>query len=267
VLILTPVQQAAARKLAEADQDHFVPEVFFRRPTLPVQVADVAAVAGVIRGPIGGTDEWLGRSATQTAARQIRNSAFTNHIISKIPSRKYSGLSLVEASREADLFKLLDWAPNVKSVKPQPDWIHYHWLGRDRKTCPDFAVELHSGKRYLLEVKPPEVAADTLFKMKSDRIAATCLMQGWIYAVVSDDFIRRQPRLNNVKRLARYRHSTITAATWSLMVSSFEAGAQTVGTLASQPDIDVGHVYSAIFRNALTIDIHEPLSLDTRVSL
>ncbi|OUL29652.1 hypothetical protein BV378_05615 [Nostoc sp. RF31YmG] len=108
-----------------------------------------------------------------------------------------------ESLIERDYMYLLETDPDVLSYESQPLSIFYNFAHRQRRYTPDFLVERRS-RKLLIEVKPAS-KVDSLKNLKLFRIIAPiCQEQGWEFVVVTDEMIRVQPQLNNLKLLYKY---------------------------------------------------------------
>lgn len=261
-------RQDEKRDYASLDSDlRFDFDALFRRVTAGSVPDDISAVPGIYRGPVGGADSWEGRSPMLRMSRQVGCHGGSSNIVSALGSSKMCGLLGTESLRESDLAKLLDYAPNVRAVLSQADPVEFRMLGLIRRTTPDFYVDLYEGRRHLLEVKPKDKAARPESCVRAHAIKAACARMGLIYAVLTEDDIRLQPRLSNVKLLRRYRLSPITAVSWAAIAKAMQAGPQTIRALRAASGVRVETIYAAIYRDLLSVDMRLLLSTDSEVSL
>lgn len=263
---ISPLEQALLKeRLDPANDFHFDPESLFQDGPLPDDPNDRNADCGLVRGPSGGIQGWVGRGAALPTARKVLNHGGTNHLTTLVHTSRMSASMWTQASREPDLARLLDWAPAVRSFRSQPEWIRYSWRGRQHRTCPDFLVVRHSGHPMMIEVKPPNVAASAHITLRTEAVARACARMGLVYGVVSDDFIRRQPRLANIRLLSRYRETALTQHDWARLRREASGDGRTIAELESEPNLDLQRVYAALFRRLLVCDINQPITLQMRV--
>jgi hypothetical protein len=131
----------------------------------------------------------------------------TRRVVGKFPSVK-PNIRLVhwESQLERDFYYLLEIDPNVLAFREQPLRIEYILSGKHRYYTPDVLVE-RKQKVQIVEVKPKSKVEkyDEIFRIASQ----VCKHNGYEFIVVTDEEIRKQPRLENVKLLWRYSRSLI----------------------------------------------------------
>lgn len=238
----------------------FDPEILFRRPASPPPPDDDGMLAGRIRGPAGGADKWVGRSTLGPMSRAVGCHGSSNNVVGHIGSTKTSGALGTESLRETSLGKVVDFAPNIKNIRTQAPRRPFHFQGRTRWTTPDFELGLHDGPLHLIEVKPEKTAADPVFQMRVHAIRTECAQDGVVYAVLTETFIRQQPRYANICLLRRYRLSPITAFDWRLLIAALQHGRKRIEDLATVSGVALQTIYAALYRGHLAFDLHLPLS-------
>ena len=265
----TSTAPSAPQRITHSDPDYrFDPERLFLRVTKPESPTDVAAIKGVIRGPLGGDALWNDRSPVLPMSREVRCFGGSSNMVGSIGSLKMAAMLGTESGRETDLIRLLDWAPNVKKIETQGEPVEYRLFGRRRRTTPDCVVDLHVGRRHLLEVKPIDKAQSAEFLIKAHAITTACARRGVIYGVLTELFIRQQPRLQNIKLLRRYRTNAISKWDWELIATALASGALTIDALTAKVRTSREQIYAAIYRNLLVADLAEaPLTGMTLVTL
>lgn len=106
-----------------------------------------------------------------------------------------------ESQLERDFYFLLEIDPNVISFKEQPMRLEYILDGKKHYYTPDLLVE-RTDKKQVIEVKPKSKVKEygRIFQLASN----ICEKYGYEFRVITDEIIRLQPRLYNVKLLWRY---------------------------------------------------------------
>ena len=143
-----------------------------------------------------------------------------------VPCERLGRSIRCQGQLEAAAAQILVAAPAVKTLLEQPLRIDYAWreqppairllaapparCGQRTERCsfivPDFLVELASGKKWLVEVKPSARLSDPLVarKLAVGRLFAES--RGWNYRVLTEQQLFRGPVLRNVQLLARFGH-------------------------------------------------------------
>lgn len=131
----------------------------------------------------------------------------TRKVVGKFPSVKPT-IRFVhwESQLERDFYYLLEIDPNVISFREQPLRIEYVLNGKRCYYTPDVLVE-RKQKIQIVEVKPKSKVEKytEIFRIATQ----VCARYGYEFIVATDEVIRKQPRLENVKLLWRYSRSLI----------------------------------------------------------
>lgn len=168
-----------------------------------------------------------------------------------------------ESHLERDYMYLLEIDPNVISYRSQPFKIKYLVQGKKRTYTPDLFVELATEK-HVAEVKP-------VSKVNSERnqeifrhVAPQCKEQGWKFVVVTDQMIRVQPKLNNVKLLYTYSKVSLSFKDYIDLEKQFQkketASLEEVGRDLASQDIDRTKLLRALYYGILETDLMQPIS-------
>lgn len=119
------------------------------------------------------------------------------------PSLKNGCMVPYEQTLEADACLLFEMSPLIESYREQPERIWFPDGDRIRLYRPDYELELSSGKRVLVEIKPAERLAKPAIRAKFDRIQEYMDRAGRLFVILTEESIRRQPRLENLRKLRR----------------------------------------------------------------
>ncbi len=124
-------------------------------------------------------------------------------------SLKNCGLLKFESNQERMAFVLLEFAPSVTRYSQQPLKMRIRVEGRTRFYTPDIVVQWRNGAKWLVEVKPSEIAGQDEWQVKFEaaRVAASDL--GYRFVVVTERQVA-QPGIHDVIRWLemRRRHRT-----------------------------------------------------------
>ncbi|MCG8996080.1 TnsA endonuclease N-terminal domain-containing protein [Laribacter hongkongensis] len=138
-----------------------------------------------------------------TPARQVVSPS-GSIVRGRFPSAKAGRMVAFESLLERDALILLDLSPSVTHIKEQPFTLHYPDGERIRRYTPDFALELIDDSVLILEVKPAAKLVDRSISQRFRLIALEMEKGNHRFQIITDQEIRREPRLSNLKLLHRY---------------------------------------------------------------
>ena len=127
----------------------------------------------------------------------------------KYPSWKMDRMVQWESRNELHAFRLLDCDPEVTTFHEQPCEIVYRQNGVERRHYPDVYVET-TGSKELWEIKPSSKASQDVIAARSTLLRDGLKPYGFIYRVVLDCDLAKQPRLQNVDILLRFGRRPLT---------------------------------------------------------
>ena len=192
--------------------------------------------------------------------------------IGKFSSVKTGRVACYESLLERDYMYLLDHDLTLSYWVEQPLKIRYGDNGRTRSYTPDFEVHRQS-KKQIIEVKTKEQVDsgewDSLFSTAS----SICEEEGYEFTVITDEFIRQQPRLDNVKKLWKYARTPIRARHQILCIEFFrekqiaEIELSELIEFFKAQNVPVQTIYALLFWSVLDFDIMQPLNLVTLIKL
>jgi hypothetical protein len=167
---------------------------------------------------------------------------------------------------------LLDYEGDVSYWHEQPLRIRFSHGGKVHRYTPDLEVHRASQKQ-LIEVKPKhEVDSgewDVLFRAAS----SVCEQEGYEFLVVTDEIIRTQPRLENVKLLWKYARTPVLPQHQIICSQFFQNRKHepvTLGDLIqffTSKQVPMQTLYSLLFWGALEFDLMQPLDRDSRITM
>lgn len=121
----------------------------------------------------------------------------------KFPSSKNGRMVAYEQLLEADALVLFEMSPFIRSYREQPERVYYPDGSRTRVYVPDFEVELLNGALVLIEVKPAKRLAAPELAHKFACVQQHMARLGRQFVILTDDAIRLQPRLANLRIVLR----------------------------------------------------------------
>jgi hypothetical protein len=202
-------------------------------------------------------------------ARKITNTG-TKKNICKFSSAKMGRMIWCESLLEKSLAYLLEIDPDVVSFTSQPFKIEYVADGRKRRYTPDYFVERRN-KKQVVEVKPANKACSDKYVALFQRVGPICREQGWEFIVATDEFIRLQPRLNNVKLLNRYARVSYTFQNLLDCEQYFKyQGVVSLGKAAGDlqfKGITRQILFKLIYSGFLQVDIMKPINSQSSINL
>ncbi len=169
-----------------------------------------------------------------------------------------------------DYIYLLEFDRAVVSYQEQPCKIYYIRDGRSRRYTPDFYVE-RKHVRQIVEVKP-ETKASTEENLILFRIAfKVCRKNGYDFLTVTDTQIRIQPKLRNIKLLYKYARTPVypqhQISCQELFAKADEVILSEVLIFFAAKGVGAQVVFALIYWGVLTVDLMQPLSPNSVVSL
>lgn len=204
--------------------------------------------------------------------RKPSNKGGVKKIISKFPSYRMNRVIYAEGNIELDYLYLLEFDhPNVTYFEEQPARIHYELDGRWRHYTPDFYVE-RLGERLIVEVKRKDEAQEEEIQRLFRIAAAACEKEGYKFVPVTDEMIRVQPRLDNIKLLTRYERTDIDNPLYQIACHEFfaERGEANLGELMryfASRGVGKDVVYALLFWRILAFDLTAPVGPESVVSM
>ncbi len=202
------------------------------------------------------------------AVRRITNGG--RKVIGKVPSLKVGKPVWFESQLEEDYIHHLEIDSNVISYWEQPFKIRYMLKSRIHIYTPDFLVERLRGKQ-VVEVKMRADAEKEENIALFNRIRPICQKEGYEFAVVTDDQIRMQPRLDNIKLLFRYSRTHLSSThqihAYAFFARSKESTLAEMIEFFASKGVASKVVYALIYWGVLWIDLSKPINIQTRVTM
>lgn len=161
---------------------------------------------------IHATGPWSGRQAhSHSPVRQVVTRS-GSIIRGRFPSCKVGRMISFEQLLERDALYLFEFSPQVLDIHGQPFKFFYADGGRTRRYTPDFALTLSDHSQLVIEVKPRKSLAKPEVQAKLAAISDAMERQGHHFMVLSDEVIRVEPRLPNLKLLFPHLRQPVSDA-------------------------------------------------------
>jgi hypothetical protein len=199
--------------------------------------------------------------------RKITNRGFRK-IIGNFNSKKTGRDMPFEFRLEEDALILLDYFDYVKDFNSQCVIMKYHENGVENICYPDLFVKYDFWDA-IVEIKASDKVYlfENRFRLQSE----ICKAKGFKFEVLTENEIRIEPRLSNIKTLNRFAgvmigQDNLTIAR-ELLSSNKKLPLGHLEVVASEHGIELIHLYSMIYHGFLQIDLMEPLSLNSMVRL
>lgn len=113
-----------------------------------------------------------------------------------------------ESLIERDAIYLLEYDRAVKSYEEQPNPIFYMLEGKRHRYTPDFRVE-RDDQHQIVEVKPAIKVVTGKYDDLFREVAWECRSMGCQFVLATDEMIRVEPKLQNIKMLYRYARTPL----------------------------------------------------------
>lgn len=201
--------------------------------------------------------------------RKITNNG-GNKIIGKFPSLKLNKIVWYESLLERDYLYLLEFDPDVVSFQEQPGRIYYTRDGKKRRYTPDLLVQRRN-EIHIVEVKPKKKLVDEKFVYLFRIARHVCRREGYKFKVATEELIRLQPRLNNIKLLYKYARTPIhpqhQISCYEFFVGKQAASLGELMQFFASRNIGPQVVYALIYWGMVAINLMEPVSAESVIHL
>ena len=176
--------------------------------------------------------------------RNLKHSRVKN--LYKFSSLKMDSIMTVESGLEFDACFHFEYSPNVTFFEAQPEGYYYDYLDKNLPYTPDFLVDDKVKGLRVIEVKPLSKIPDPEFRdrFRCKQRAAEAL--GVPVVLVSENQIRLNPILNNLKLLHRYAGlQSLNSLHYKILELVKFSGVISVRDLLSQTDSMEGDVLAS----------------------
>lgn len=168
------------------------------KPTHSSQPAERHASISIERAP-------LGERIRKVVSR-------SNHrITGKFASRKNNCQVHWESQLERDAFILHEADPSVLAYREQAAKLSFPWEDRLTTHVPDLLVKTSTGLIFR-EIKSEADAEDPFIRDRAQYLSKALPLYGYQYQLLTEQEIRRRPRLDNAELLVRYSRFPVPQA-------------------------------------------------------
>lgn len=183
------------------------------------------------------------------------------------PSKKMRQMVAWESQLERDAILLFEFSPGVAAYREQPEKIQYYVAGEQFTYFPDFEVVLAHGEIIHVEVKPVSKLKKRELKTRLEQIAQHYAQNDRAFRILTDEEIRCEPRLSNLKLLA-YHHREIDPDGSELSEWLAQFSVLPAKTLAGATAVlgDIAKVYRLLAAGLLRCDLSQPFSPESTIS-
>lgn len=209
------------------------------------------------------------REAFAKSFRQNRTDRAIGHFQSNITRTSHQ----FHSGNEHLYLKLLDVDPLVKTFRTQPPSTSYFLDGEERTYTADSLVTLKDGHfcRAYVEVKEQETATDPEFVERWPRIDQAISKLNASFIVITDEYLKAEPRRSNVHALHMHRGYRPTSDLIYRIQRAFEAASTLpfADIVALDPDPVFGkhNIINLIYQRLISFDLTKTLNDATPIFL
>ena len=192
--------------------------------------------------------------------------------LGKFASVKTGRVAWYESLLERDYMYLLDFDRHVAFWHEQPLKIRFSHGGKVHRYTPDLEVH-RSAKKQLIEVKPKVQVESGRWDVLFGAASSICEQEGYQFLVVTDEIIRKQPRLENVKLLWKYARTPVLPQHQLICKQFFQSQKDELVILGDlvqlfkRKHLPPQTLYSLLFWGALDFDLMQPLDQNSQIIL
>jgi len=192
--------------------------------------------------------------------------------IGKFSSVKTGRVAWFESLLERDYMYLLDYELAISYWVEQPLKIRFGDNGRTCAYTPDFEVHRQS-KKQIIEVKAKKQVDSGDWDSLFSTATFICEQEGYEFLVLTEEVIRMQPRLENVKLLWKYARTPVLPQHQIICSQFFQSRKDEpviLGDLIqifTSKQVPMQTLYSLLFWGALEFDLMQPLDRDSRITM
>jgi hypothetical protein len=193
--------------------------------------------------------------------RKLSNSG-TRKNIGYFSSLKMEDHFWYESHLEMDYIYLLEIDWDVTAYRSQPFKIQYFYQGKERYYTPDFAVK-RTARKQIVEVKPHSKVNSEKNQILFNQVASKCREEGWEFIVVTDEMIRVEPQLNNIKTLYYYAKAPLSLKNYIDLKNYFNdkefALLKKIEEDLRYAELNREKIYRALYCGILETDLMQPI--------
>src|SRR5690606_8555800 len=188
-------------------------------------------------------------------------------VVGFLPSVKNKRQVAWESQLEKKACLLFEFSPIVARYREQPITISFPSGGSIRKYTPDFELQLKTGQRIYVEVKPASKLADDELRAKFRDIDAFWQQHGCYFIVITDEELNQPVRQSNLSFLRPYLSHQCSddvieqARLWlsSHQTATLDELTSFIGSLSD--------AYALLAQGHITFDLDQPIDLDSLLTI
>lgn len=185
----------------------------------------------------------------------VRRSA--GRMTSRVSSYKLGRMVECESHYESRFVYRADQDPAIISFTEQPVRIRYPIDGVLKTHFPDFLVRRQDQVEFV-EVKSARDAASSEISARTAILIETLAPGGFGYRIATHEELSRQPSLDNVILLRRYRMQPVSDEDAARVMEALAQGGATVASLQAS-GVPSDALLSLASRNIIQFDLDQPI--------
>ena len=175
-----------------------------------------------------------------------------------------------ESQLERDYIYLLEIDTDAVAYWGQPFTIAYDRHNRRKKYTPDFLVERRCSKQ-VIEVKPKSKVESFITSDRFLGVTNFCSSNGLEFAIMTEETIRVQPRLDNIKLLYRYARVDLPWSIYTDCLDYFQkVKISTISETArslKEKGVTQSSLLKLLWNGFLLTDLMQPISPHSSIQL
>lgn len=186
----------------------------------------------------------------------------------KFPSLKNNRMVRYEGLIEADAVISFELNPAIIHYREQPYKVKYPREGKLRTYTPDFELLLSSGETLLVEIKHSEFMRRLENEIKYQVIADWLLSEQTHYTIITEQELRVEPRLGNLRYIYRQlSKKKLTRTRLQIIISSLGAyELSTIGRLNVAVAVYQLTAFDFLAAGMVSCCLDEPISNSTALT-
>jgi hypothetical protein len=164
---------------------------------------------------------------------------------------------------QKDFMYWLEFDADVLSYDTPGIVVNYQSNGKEKTHTPDFQVVRYQ-KKQIIEVKSQKTVIQ-LYQMLSGLYDET----GWMFVLLTESEIRREPILSNIKLLYGYARESFSIDEyrdcWEIARSNAPASLSDIFQILDQQRIRRNVLFKLLFHNLVEIDIQQPITANSSI--
>jgi hypothetical protein len=209
------------------------------------------------------------RSGDGKPARKVQ-SGWQERPTFRLASGKIKGTGEAESRLEAEAYRMFDFDRTVASYETQPFTVNYETDGRTISTYPDAELKLVDGWFEIVQIKMQKTYEKHLrenARFRAEREVFERL--GWSYRVLTENDIRAEPQLSNLKLLRHYRNRPVSPEIVQGVIATVRknpnATIRSVAEAFRAGGMHVVDLYALVARHEIRADLSLPIGPEARL--